>query len=195
MSGDKQAKNMSDSVTGIEKYYSEYKYVVVHADKLINTPDVIKTSGTHAAIYSVFYAIFLFCKPSVLTLASIVLAVGLVVDTFIGSLNQKVFAGKPLTESQEKRFSEICANLIGCSSCLTSTFSYLQKQRADTPVKFLTYALPILATTAYLGRKCSIVSLIWVAFMIKCTLKIPEVQQKVNMVKDKASGMLQKKTK
>ena len=49
-------------MTGIEKYCSEYKYVVVHADKLINTPDVIKTSGTHAAIYSVVYAIFLFCK-------------------------------------------------------------------------------------------------------------------------------------
>ena len=50
------------TVTGIEKYCSEYKYVVVHADKLIHTPDVIKTTGTHAAIYSVFYAIFLFCK-------------------------------------------------------------------------------------------------------------------------------------
>lgn len=194
MSGDGQAKNMN-SVTGIEKSWSEYKYVVVHADQLINTPDVIKTTGTHAAIYSAIYAIFLFCKPSVLTLASILLAVGLVVDTFIGSLNKKIFAGKPLSESQEKRFSEICTNLAGCSSCLAATLSCLQKQRADTPVKFLTYALPILAATAYLGRKCSIVSLIWIALIIKCTLKIPEVQQKVNMVKDKASGMLQKKTK
>jgi len=49
-------------MTEIEKSWSEYKYVVVHADKLINTPDVIKTTGTHAAIYSVLYAIFLFCK-------------------------------------------------------------------------------------------------------------------------------------
>lgn len=194
MSGDGQAKNMS-TVTEIEKSWSEYKYVVVHADKLINTSDVIKTTGTHAAIYSVIYAIFLFCKPSFLTLASIVLAFGLVIDTFIGSLNQKVFAGKPLSESQEKRFSEICANLSGCTSCLTSTFSCLQKQRADTPVKFLTYALPILAATAYLGRKCSIVSLVWIALIIKCTLRIPEVQQKVNMVKEKAFGMLQKKQK
>ena len=51
-----------NSVTGIEKSWSEYKYVVVHADQLINTPDVIKTTGTHAAIYSAIYAIFLFCK-------------------------------------------------------------------------------------------------------------------------------------
>jgi len=182
-------------MTEIEKSWSEYKYVVVHADKLINTPDVIKTTGTHAAIYSVLYAIFLFCKPSVLTLASIILAFGLVIDTFIGSLNQKVFAGKPLSESEEKRFSEICSNLSGCTSCLTSTFTCLQKQRADTPVKFLTYALPMLAATAYLGRKCSIISLVWIALIIKCTLRIPEVQQKVNMVKDKASGLLQKKQK
>ncbi|CBY17897.1 unnamed protein product [Oikopleura dioica] len=194
MSGDGQAKNMS-TMTEIEKSWSEYKYVVVHADKLINTPDVIKTTGTHAAIYSVLYAIFLFCKPSVLTLASIILAFGLVIDTFIGSLNQKVFAGKPLSESEEKRFSEICSNFSGCTSCLTSTFTCLQKQRADTPVKFLTYALPMLAATAYLGRKCSIISLVWIALIIKCTLRIPEVQQKVNMVKDKASGLLQKKQK
>jgi len=182
-------------MTEIEKSWSEYKYVVVHADKLINTPDVIKTTGTHAAIYSVLYAIFLFCKPSVLTLASIILAFGLVIDTFIGSLNQKVFAGKPLSESEEKRFSEICSNFSGCTSCLTSTFTCLQKQRADTPVKFLTYALPMLAATAYLGRKCSFISLVWIALIIKCTLRIPEVQQKVNMVKDKASGLLQKKQK
>jgi len=191
--GDK-AKNIS-TMSEIEKSWSEYKFVVVHADKLINTPDVVKTTGTHAAIYSVIYAIFLFLKPSVLTLASIFLAVGLVVDTFIGTLNQKIFAGKPLSEAEESRFSEICSTLSGCTSCLSSTFTCLQKQRAGTPIKFLTYALPILAATAYLGRKVSIVSLIWIALMIKCTLRIPEVQQKVNMIKDKVFGMMQKKQK
>ena len=51
-----------NTMSELEKSWSEYKYVVVHADALINTPDVIKTTGTHAAIYSVIYAILLFCK-------------------------------------------------------------------------------------------------------------------------------------
>merc|ERR1712226_709642 len=83
---------------------NEYKFVVAAVDSVLNTNDPVKTAVAHAGLYTSIYAVILASNPSVLTLVSVLLAIYLTVETFIGKFNEKVFASRPFTDEQEGRF-------------------------------------------------------------------------------------------
>lgn len=193
MTDGKVANQQSLQVTDMKENLNEYKFIIACCDSVLNTSDPIKTAVAHAGLYTSLYAILLLCNPSMLSLISVVLALYLVVETFIGKFNEKVFASRPFTEDQEARFHAVCSKMVACKDKCTGFVACMSKQKAESPFRFLTFALPVLATTAYIGKKISIATIMWVYLMIECTLMVPQVKDKCNEISGKISGMIKKK--
>jgi len=193
MSEGKVANQQSLQVQNMKENLNEYKFVFAAVDSVLNTNDPVKSAVAHAGLYTSIYAVLLCCNPSFLTLTSVLLAIYLTVETFIPKFNEKVFASKPFTEEHEARFHAVCAKLVGSTNCLVQTLTCLQALKAESPYRFITFALPTLAAVGYIGKKVSLATIIWLVLICQCALMIPQVSEKVNEVKAKVNGMLQKK--
>jgi len=193
MADGKVANQQSLQVAGMKEKMNEYKFIVATVDSVLNTNDPVKTAVAHAGLYTSIYAVLLICNPSMLTLLSVVLAIYLTVETFIGKFNEKVFANKPFTDEQESRFHNCCAKVVGCQASLCQFLSCMTNLKAESPYRFLTFALPTLAATAYLGKKVSLPTLIWLVLIFQCATMVPQVQEKFNEVTAKINGMIKKK--
>merc|ERR1712131_505325 len=127
--------------------------------------DPVKSTVAHAGLYTSVYAVLLCCNPSFLTLTSVLLAIYLTVGTFIPKFNEKVFASKPFTEEHEARFHAVCAKLVGSTNCLVQTLTCLQALKAESPYRFITFALPTLAAVGYIGKEVSLATIIWLVLI------------------------------
>lgn len=193
MADGKVANQQSLQVTTMKEKLNEYKFVVAAVDSVLNTADPVKTAVAHAGLYTSIYAVILASNPSVLTLVSVLLAIYLTVETFIGKFNEKVFANRPFTDEQEGRFHNCCAKVVGCQAQVCQFLSSTTALKADSPYRFLTFALPTLAATAYIGKKVSMATIIWLVLIVQCATMVPQVQQKFKEVTDKVKGLIQKK--
>merc|ERR1712048_584044 len=197
MSDGKVANQQSLQVATMKENMNEYKFVIACIDQVLNTPDPIKTAIAHGGLYTAIYAILKICNPSVLTLASVLLGLFLIVETFIGKFNEKVFANKPFTEDHEARFHASVERLVGLklkfSQFVSCMISFKAALTGDSPYRFLTFALPTLCATAYIGKKVAMTTIIWLVLMSECVCMVPQFQEKITEVKGKINGMIQKK--
>jgi hypothetical protein len=193
MTDGKVANQQSLQVTTMKENLNDYKFIIACCDSVLNTTDPIKTAVAHAGLYTSIYAILLLCNPSMLTLVSVLLALYLMVETFIGKFNEKVFANRPFTEDQEARFHAVCSKMVACQAKCFGFVACMSKHKADAPYRFLTFALPVLATTAYIGKKISIASIMWAVLMVQCAMMVPQVSEKCAEINGKISGMIKKK--
>merc|ERR1712130_685973 len=145
---------------------NEYKFVVAAVDSVLNTNDPVKTAVAHAGLYTSIYAVI---------------------------LASNVFASRPFTDEQEGRFHDCCAKVVGCQAQVCQFLSSTTALKADSPYRFLTFALPTLAATAYIGKKVSMATIIWLVLIVQCATMVPQVQQKFKEVTDKVKGLIQKK--
>merc|ERR1712176_465991 len=66
----------------------------------------------HAGLYTSVYVLFLITNPSILTMVSVLLAFAITADTFIGKLNDKVFANKEFTNEMDTRYHAFCTCIV-----------------------------------------------------------------------------------
>jgi len=194
MSDGKEVANQSAmQVQNLKQNLNEWKYVITAADAVLNTADPMKSAAAHAGLYTSVYVLFLITNPSILTMVSVLLAFAITADTFIGKLNDKVFANKEFTNEMDTRYHAFCTCIVGFTGIFSCFLGQALKLKTESPYRFLSYALPVLAFTAYLGKKMSIFTILWLGLMVECATMVPQVQQQFDMVKSKVQGMLQKK--
>jgi len=95
----------------------------------------------------------------------------------------------------DTRFHAFCSELIGCTVRISSFIAFALKMKGESPYRFLSYALPILGFTAYLGKKMSIMTILWLSLMIECATMVPQVKQQYDMIKTKVAAIVQKTSK
>lgn len=193
MTDGKVANQQSMQVATMKENLNEYKFIIACVDGVLNTADPVKTAIAHAGLYTGLYVILLLANPSMLTLVSVVLALYLVVETFIGKFNEKIFASKPFTEDQEARFHSACAKMVDFRNKACQAVCCMTALKNDSPYRFLTFALPALATTAYLGKKIALSTMIWFTLIFQCACMIPQVQDKFSEIQGKINGLIKKK--
>merc|ERR1711970_228501 len=189
------ANQSAMQVQNLKLSLNEWKYVITTCDGLVNTPDPVKTAAAYAGIYTTVYVVFLVTNPTILTMLSILLAFGIIADTFIGKINDKLFAQKEFTNEMDTRFHAFCSGLVGSTVKLSNFISFALKMKAESPYRFLSYALPILGFSAYLGKKMSIITIFWLSLMVECATMVPQVKQLYDMIKTKVAGIVQKTSK
>ena len=60
--------------------------------------------------------------------------------------------------------------------------------KAESPYRFITFALPTLAAVGYLGKKVSLATIIWLVLICQCALMVPQVSEKVTQISSSHSN-------
>jgi len=189
----KEVANQSAmQVQNIKQSLNEWKYVIAKVDAALNTVDPIKSASAHAGLYTTLYVIMIVANPSLLTMLSVICALAVISDTFIGKVNDKLFAAQEFTSAMDARYHSFCETLVNKYAKWVSMTGCALRMKARSPYRFLTYSLPFFAFTAYLGKKMSIATICWISLMLECAVKIPQVQQQYQMVANKVNSIVQK---
>jgi hypothetical protein len=192
ISNESTENKTTSKAQSMEKWLSDWKYIIVTIDAVLNTADPIKSASAHAGFYTVIYALLIITNPSNLTLISTLLAIALVADVFMDKINAKVFGNYSFTGEQTKRFESFCQKFTNYYKCSAGCIEGVLVYKKNTPVKFLTVAVPCLLIIAYIGRKCSFFGLVWTKLMFECVTMVPPVKEKIQLVSGKVCGLCEK---
>jgi len=194
-------KSEQDLVKLYKRKLENWREILIHLNSVL-TWEKPYFPGIIAGIVSVTFIILWYFDPSVLTTLSIFGIIGCILDYVVPMLSSSVFDSSKWTGARERKYEEICYDLVTLFIQAKSMYESARQIRETKPYLYFVGVIGSLILTAWIGNVIDNMFLTYLIVMFICLLPGIKshaiVQQNISkvmaMIKGMTGGEAKKKT-